>query len=57
MGSLNAYEGLDVLLKACAKLVHQGEKIKLLLVGDDQPVTDAVSNEPTLSTATEDASG
>ncbi|MGO3699090.1 glycosyltransferase [Halomonas sp. AOP1-B1-8] len=56
VGSFNAYEGLDVLLKACAKLVHQGEKIKLLLVGDDQPVTDAVSNQPTLSTATEDAS-
>ncbi|MGP9737757.1 MULTISPECIES: glycosyltransferase [Halomonas] len=56
VGSFNAYEGLDVLLKACAELVHQGEKIKLLLVGDDQPVTDAVGNQRTLSTAAEDAS-
>ena len=56
VGSFNAYEGLDVLLKACAELVHQGEKIKLLLVGDDQPVTEAVTNHPMLSNGAENAS-
>lgn len=39
VGSFNAYEGLDILLEACAELVQKGEKIKLLLVGDDQPLT------------------
>ena len=39
IGSFSAYEGLDTLLDSCAKLVQQGEKIKLLLVGDDQPLT------------------
>ena len=47
VGSFNAYEGLDVLLKACAKLIQQGEKIKLLMVGDDQPITQAVSKSKT----------
>ncbi|MDH2299196.1 glycosyltransferase [Cobetia sp. 29-18-1] len=41
VGSFSAYEGLDVLLDACAELVQKGEKLKLLLVGDDQPVTQA----------------
>lgn len=39
VGSFSAYEGLDVLLEACAQLVQKGEKLKLLLVGDDQPLT------------------
>lgn len=39
IGSFSAYEGLDVLLKACTQLVQNGEKLKLLLVGDDQPLT------------------
>jgi len=39
IGSFTPYEGLDILIQACAELVRQGEKIKLLLVGDDQPVT------------------
>ncbi|WP_404416390.1 glycosyltransferase [Vreelandella aquamarina] len=39
IGSFSAYEGLDILLKACTKLVKKGEKIKLVLVGDDQPLT------------------
>lgn len=38
IGSVNAYEGLDTLIAACAELVKQGENIKLLLVGDDQPL-------------------
>lgn len=41
VGSFSAYEGLDVLLEACSELVQQGEKLKLLLVGDSQPVTQA----------------
>ncbi|WP_088743895.1 glycosyltransferase [Cobetia sp. QF-1] len=39
IGSLSAYEGLDVLLEACTELMQGGEKLKLLLVGDDQPIT------------------
>ncbi|MCK0753996.1 glycosyltransferase [Chromohalobacter japonicus] len=38
IGSFNAYEGLDVLLDACTELVQNGEKLKLLLVGDSQPL-------------------
>lgn len=37
--SFNAYEGLDVLLESFSQLVEKGEKLKLLLVGDDQPLT------------------
>lgn len=43
VGSFNPYEGLDTLLDACAELAKRGEKFKLLLVGDDQPVTAAHS--------------
>ncbi|MDI4637446.1 MULTISPECIES: glycosyltransferase [Halomonadaceae] len=43
MGSFTAYEGLETLIEACEQLVKQGEKLKLLLVGDDQPVTEAAS--------------
>lgn len=39
VGSFNPYEGLDLLIEACCELVRQGEKLKLLLVGDDQPLT------------------
>lgn len=39
VGSFNAYEGLEFLVEACGDLVKRGERIKLLLVGDDQPVT------------------
>ncbi|RAU19174.1 glycosyl transferase group 1 [Nitrincola tibetensis] len=39
IGSFSTYEGLETLLDACAKLIEQGEKLKLLLVGDDQPLT------------------
>lgn len=38
VGSFSPYEGLDVLIEACAELVQKGEKLKLLLVGDDQPL-------------------
>ncbi|WP_030071923.1 glycosyltransferase [Halomonas alkaliantarctica] len=44
IGSFSAYEGLEVLLDACTQLVAAGEKLKLLLVGDDQPITTAVSD-------------
>ncbi|BCB62864.1 hypothetical protein HaloA020_35650 [Halomonas sp. A020] len=44
IGSFNAYEGIEVLLEACAQLVAQGEKIKLLLVGDEQPITKVVGD-------------
>jgi glycosyltransferase involved in cell wall biosynthesis len=39
IGSFSTYEGLDILLDACTELVQKGEKLKLLLVGDDQPLT------------------
>ncbi|MGO3768732.1 MAG: glycosyltransferase family 4 protein, partial [Vreelandella alkaliphila] len=43
IGSFNAYEGLDVLLQACEILVKKGVSLKLLLVGDDQPLTHVMS--------------
>jgi len=43
VGSFNAYEGLDVLFDACNELVQGGKKLKLLLVGDDQPLTGAAN--------------
>ncbi|MCO7233454.1 MULTISPECIES: glycosyltransferase [unclassified Cobetia] len=49
IGSFTAYEGLDVLTKACADLVKAGEKIQLLLVGDDQPLTQAVESIKTVA--------
>ncbi len=39
IGSHSVYEGLDTLIAACEALVQQGQKIKLLLVGDHQPIT------------------
>ena len=45
IGSFSAYEGLEVLLEACAQLVAQGEKIKLLLVGDEQPITKVIGDQ------------
>lgn len=39
IGSFNAYEGLDSLVEACEKLIEKGERIKLLMVGDGQPLT------------------
>ncbi|MGP9658460.1 glycosyltransferase [Halomonas sp. AOP31-B1-25] len=44
IGSLNAYEGLETLLEACAQLVDQGEPVKLLLVGDEQPITSVMGD-------------
>lgn len=41
IGSFSPYEGLDVLLEACTELVQKGEKLKLLLVGDSQPLIGA----------------
>lgn len=37
IGSLSSYEGLDDLVRACARLVNEGSKIKLLLVGSSNP--------------------
>ncbi|MCW4152930.1 glycosyltransferase [Halomonas sp. 18H] len=45
VGSINAYEGLETLVEACENLVaQQGENLKLLLVGDDQPLTRVAHN-------------
>jgi len=49
IGSLTAYEGLDVLAEACADLIKAGEKIHLLLVGDDQPLSHAVESIKTVT--------
>lgn len=35
IGSHNSYEGLDVLMAACEKLLQRGHNIKLLLLGND----------------------
>ncbi|QFU01726.1 Alpha-D-kanosaminyltransferase [Halomonas sp. THAF5a] len=43
VGSIAPYEGLDTLIDACAELVAQGERLKLVIVGDDQPITSVVS--------------
>ncbi|WP_311950731.1 glycosyltransferase [Halomonas piscis] len=49
LGSFSAYEGLQILIDACAHLVQKGEKLKLLLVGDDQPVTQAAGTHKALA--------
>lgn len=49
IGSLTAYEGLDVLTKACTDLAKVGEKIQLLLVGDDQPLIQSVESIKTVT--------
>lgn len=41
VGSFSPYEGLDLLLEACTELVRNGEKLKLLLVGDSQPLIES----------------
>lgn len=38
VGSFSPYEGLDTLIEACRDLVQKGKNVKLLLVGDDQPL-------------------
>ncbi|MDT0500410.1 glycosyltransferase [Halomonas sp. PAR7] len=42
VGSIAPYEGLDTLIDTCAELVDQGERLKLVIVGDDQPITSVV---------------
>ncbi|WP_418139339.1 glycosyltransferase [Oceanimonas smirnovii] len=49
VGSFNPYEGLETLLDACEQLTKQGETIKLLLVGDDQPITAASSTNKAMA--------
>ncbi len=45
IGSINAYEGLDTLVAACQKLIDRGQKIKLLLVGDSQPLDNVLGSK------------
>ncbi|USD22372.1 glycosyltransferase [Microbulbifer variabilis] len=49
VGSLNFYEGLDLLMDSCAELIEQGENIKLLVVGDEQPVNDFITADQRLA--------
>ncbi|PSJ48023.1 hypothetical protein C7H85_04280 [Zobellella endophytica] len=49
IGSFNTYEGLDTLLEACELLVHKGEKLKLLIVGDEQLMIKAHGNKKSLA--------
>ncbi|WP_299585366.1 glycosyltransferase family 4 protein [uncultured Microbulbifer sp.] len=49
VGSFNSYEGLDTFIDACIELNKQGEKFKLLLVGDEQPVSKALSDQRVLA--------
>lgn len=41
IGSITAYEGLETLFSACEQLIAQGMPLKLLLVGDSQPLSSA----------------
>ena len=50
IGSFTAYEGLNVLLEACALLADQDVNIKLLLVGDDQPLTNVIGSRNDVDT-------
>lgn len=43
IGSITAYEGLETLFSACEQLIAQGMPLKLLLVGDSQPLSAGVS--------------
>jgi glycosyltransferase involved in cell wall biosynthesis len=45
IGSFISYEGLDILIEACSQLVKQGQSLKLLLVGDHQPINQMTSEE------------
>ncbi|QPG06018.1 glycosyltransferase [Salinimonas marina] len=47
IGSINAYEGLDTLIAACQQLIDHGNKIKLLLVGDSQPLNSVLGDKYT----------
>ena len=49
VGSFSPYEGLDTLIEACEQLINQGENIKLLLVGDDQPITSATGTDKAIA--------
>lgn len=44
IGSINAYEGLDTLISACKQLIDKGNKIKLLIVGDSQPLNSVMGD-------------
>jgi len=44
VGSFNAYEGLDILVQACAALKREGLQFRLLLVGSEPP--DSAGNQP-----------
>ncbi|QFT53808.1 glycosyltransferase [Microbulbifer sp. THAF38] len=54
IGSFAPHEGLDTLIDACTKLNELGKRFKLLLVGDYQPLNEAIcsqkkiANEPWL---------
>ncbi|USD22387.1 glycosyltransferase [Microbulbifer variabilis] len=49
IGSFSSYEGIDLLIDACKKLRIQEEKIKLLLVGDYEPVNETISTPQRIS--------
>ncbi|GGW42019.1 hypothetical protein GCM10007157_35460 [Vreelandella hamiltonii] len=49
IGSFNEYEGIDELVVSCKQLHEKGFRIKLLLVGDDQAITNVVTNAQVLS--------
>ncbi|WP_339898720.1 glycosyltransferase [uncultured Gilvimarinus sp.] len=54
VGSRNSYEGLATLIEACAQLVGNGVKLKLLLVGDDQAVTCALAKNSVAAEGVDD---
>ncbi|MDV2857239.1 glycosyltransferase [Oceanimonas sp. CAM02] len=43
IGSTNAYEGLDLLMEACSTLIDQGQKLKLMIVGNTEAATSSKS--------------
>ena len=49
VGSFSAYEGLDTLIEVCEQLIKQGASIKLLLVGNEQPLTHSTTHSAKLA--------
>lgn len=43
IGSTNAYEGLNLLMEACSTLIAQGQKLKLMIVGNTEAATSSKS--------------
>ncbi|MCE3026009.1 glycosyltransferase [Salinicola sp. DM10] len=49
LGSFSEYEGVDLLVDACRRMIISGRKIKLLLVGDKQSIAGSLGGDDQFS--------